>query len=108
MMGDWNNARRPRASLDLPTTQHDLIGAILQLYTLDPQYALTGIAPGASDGLADILRVTSALMLSPSPESVRSIAARCNVALLEAIAGEDEQLISGSGDAMLVTYLWLE
>jgi len=46
-------------------------------------------------------------MLSPSPESVRSIAARCNVALLAAIAGEDEQVVAGSGDAVWVDYISL-
>jgi neurofibromin 1 len=100
LVGDWNVIRRPRASLDLPTNQHDLLCEILQLYSLDPQYALSGTMTGGAEGLGDILRVTSTLMVSPSPGNVRTIATRCNVALLEAIAGEDESMIAGNGDSM--------
>ena len=100
MVGDWNVIRRPRASLDLPTNQHDLVREILQLYTLDPQYAFAGTMSAGADEMGDILRVTSVLMLSPSPGSVRMIATQCNSALLEAIAGEDESTMIRSGDAM--------
>lgn len=72
----------------------------MQLYILDPQFALTGTTPDPSDGLASVLHVTSTLMVSPSPDDVRGAAARCNVALLKAVVGEDESVIVGCGNAL--------
>lgn len=77
-----------------------MLADILQLFILDPQFALVGTTPDPSDSLASVLHVTSTLMVSPSPDDLRGAAARCNVALLEAMASEDESIIVGCGDAV--------
>lgn len=100
MLGDISAPRRPRASPDLPSSQNTLLSDILQLYILEPQFALVGTMSDLSDNLASVLHVISTLMVSPSPDDIRGAATRCNVALLDAMTSEDESIIVGCGNAV--------
>ena len=88
VIGD--TSRRPRASPELPASQSDLIVEILKLYGIDPAYILERSTDVAAQNQA--LNTISALMVSPSPEFVRSAAANTCCSVLHHIALESNNV----------------
>ncbi|KAK4687682.1 neurofibromin 1, partial [Tremellales sp. Uapishka_1] len=71
--------KRPRASLDLPTAQTDLIWEVLKLYSADADFA----------GVEQILAITASLTVVPSPKSLRTAASKTNAILLGSLIDKD-------------------
>lgn len=99
-MGDPVAIHRPRASPTLPSSQNDLVIEILELYLVDPAYAMIG----PPDTWSGLLSTTSSLGLGPSPGAVRDSAGKCNIRLIQAMAEEDETSLTGCGNAMWVHF----
>ena len=100
-----DGAQRPKANLNVSSSQTDLILEILDLLGNDPDTAFAGLV-NEQDSMSLLLSTISTLTVKPSPDAIRHKAARTVGLLVDHLADpasgtrENISLVSSAGEAV--------